>query len=281
MRERIAAARGVLGIALGGFAVAGCAPSHAEQPTPREHKQNQRTQTTERKVDPKADELLRRMSENLATAPALQFDADHTMEMVTDDGEVVQYVAGSRVAIQRPNKARSDRTGKFADATLYYDGKKLTIYGKRMNMFASKDAPPTLDAALDFARDTLDLEAPAADLVYSDVYTGLIEDVVSGRDLGKEPIGDRMCHHLAFRGNETDWQIWIEDTPRALPCRYVITSKKEKGSPSFAVAFSNWRVGQKLPASHFTFTPPPGATQIDFLPRGGDAQRTTTGANTP
>ena len=97
------------------------------------------------------------------------------------------------------------------------------------------------------------------------VYGGLMEGVESGTYVGLEPIGDRMCHHLAYRGDETDWQIWIEDGPRALPCRYVITSKTLKGSPEFAVAFKNWDVAPNLTAEQFQFTPPPGATEIEFL----------------
>src|SRR5678815_1576127 len=101
---------------LGLFAIAGCSAALAEDA---------------KKVDQKADELLRKMSKSLAEASSYQFDADHVLEVVTPDGETLQFVARSRVSVQRPNKARSDRIGPIADATLYYDGKRITIYGKR------------------------------------------------------------------------------------------------------------------------------------------------------
>lgn len=217
------------------------------------------------KVDPKADELLHRMSDSLAATKRFQFDADHVLEAVTEEGEMLQFVAASRVSVERPNRARSDRLGAIADATLYYDGDSITIYGKRAGLYATKEAPGTLDEALDFTRDELALEAPAADLLYSDVYGGLMEDVVSGRYVGLEPVGGRMCHHLAYRGNETDWQIWIEDNPRAFPCRYVIRSKTVKGAPTFQVAFSGWNANPKLAADFFDFKPPTNAKQIEFL----------------
>jgi len=217
------------------------------------------------KVDPKADELLHKMADALAKTKSFQFDADHALEVVTSEGETLQFVARSRVAVKRPNQIRSDRVGAVADATLYYDGKNMTIYGKRTNLYATAAAPPTIDAAIDFARDELGLEAPAADLVYSDVYGGLMEDVVSGTYIGLEPMGNRMCHHLAYRGQETDWQIWVEDGARALPCRYVIRSKNVKGTPTFQVAFDNWRIAPTLAANYFEFKPPKGATQIEFL----------------
>src|SRR5262245_16572020 len=151
--------------------------------------------------------------------------------------------------------------------TLYYDGKHVTLFGKRTQYYATMDAPDNIDAAIDFARDQLGLDAPAADLLYADAYKGLMENVQTGRYIGNEPVGDRMCHHLAYHGATTDWQIWIEDGPRPLPCRYVITSTDVKGQPELVVAFARWDTAPHLAANTFDFTPPSGATQIPFLNR--------------
>ncbi len=218
-----------------------------------------------RKIDEKADNLLRKMSKDLADTKSFRFDARHVTEVVTKDGQKLEMLADSNLTIQRPNKLRSERTGAIADVTLYYDGDNITIAGNRRNLYATAQAPKNLDEAIDFARDELGLEAPGADLLTSDVYSGLMEDVVAGMYVGLEPVGDRMCHHLAYRANETDWQIWIDDGARALPCRYTITSKKVKGSPEYSVDLTNWDVNPKIDDAKFTFTPPPDAMKIDFL----------------
>jgi hypothetical protein len=228
-------------------------------------KPSKTAKTGKAKVDPKADELLRAMSADLVAAKSFQVDAKHVHEVVTDEGQKLQVLAQARIAAKRPNMLRSDRTGAIADLTLYYDGKNLTIYGKKTKMYASAPAPGTIDKAIEFARDELGLEAPGADLLYSDVYEGLMSDVVSGEYLSIEPVGDRMCHHLAYRGSETDWQIWIEDGDQALPCRYVITSKNVEGQPQYSVELDNWNVSTELAADHFAFTPPKDATKIEFL----------------
>jgi hypothetical protein len=167
--------------------------------------------------------------------------------------------------VQRPGKLRSDRRGRYGDVTLYFDGKDLTVYSKRENLYATAKAPNTIDEMIDFARRELALEAPAADLMYSDPYAALMEDVVSGRYIDQALIDGRTCHHLAYRGNETDWEIWIEDGPRALPCRFVITSKNVKGSPAYTVETHNWKVDPPLPEKLFTFAPPRNAGKIDFV----------------
>jgi hypothetical protein len=216
-------------------------------------------------VEPKADALLRKMSTDLADMKAFRFTTDSVMEVVTRQGERIQSVAESTVSVQRPNKLRVDRMGPLGGAMVYYDGSTLTVYGKRDNLYATAQAPGTLDETIDFARDRLAIDAPGADLLYSNPSAVLTEDVVSGRYLGIEPVGDRMCHHLAFRGNETDWQLWVEDGPRALPCRFVIVSKRETGKPQYAVTTSGWAASPGFPDETFAFEPPPDAGKIDFV----------------
>jgi hypothetical protein len=216
-------------------------------------------------IEPKADALLRKMSTDLAGMKAFRFKTDSVMEVVTRQGEKIQSIAESTISVQRPNKLRVDRMGPLGGATVFYDGNRLTVYGKRDNLYATAQAPGTLDDTIDFARDRLSLDTPGADLLYSDPAAVLTEDAVSGRYLGIEPVGGRMCHHLAFRGNETDWQLWVEDGPRALPCRFVIVSKREAGKPQYAVNTSEWTVSPGFPDETFAFEPPPDAGKIDFV----------------
>jgi hypothetical protein len=215
-------------------------------------------------VDPKADALLHSMSKTLSEMKSFRFDSSQVMEVVTKDGQKIQGLAETSVSIQRPNKMRVDRMGPLGGGSIYYDGKTFTFYGKRDNMYASAPAPDNLDGMVDFARDKLSIAAPGADLIYGDPYAVLMEDVVSGKYLGEERVGDRTCHHLAYRGHETDWQIWVEDGKGALPCRFVITSKKVTGSPEFMVSTTNWKE-EALDADSFSFKAPDKAIKIDFV----------------
>jgi hypothetical protein len=75
-----------------------------------------------------------------------------------------------------------------------------------------------------------------------------------------------QCHHLAFRAEETDWQIWIENSKTPLPRKFVITSKWTAGAPQFTAVLSDWDVSPQFEEGLFTFVPPAGAEQIGFLP---------------
>jgi hypothetical protein len=223
----------------------------------------------EAKVDPKARSLVQAMSQFLGSQPKLSFRAEGSTEVVLKSGEKVEFDHASTVRVKRPNALRSDREGEIAKLSLFYDGRTFTLAGQEKGNYAVAAAPPNLDEAIDVARQKLGIEAPGADLLYSKPYDALMEDVVSGTYVGKVALDGVPCHHLAFRGNESDWQIWIEDGPRPLPRKLVITSKKVQGEPEFRVALSQWNLAPNFDPTTFRFTPPPGATRIDFLPPQG------------
>ena len=149
---------------------------------------------------------------------------------------------------------------------IYYDGKMITLYGKQVNYYGTIEAPPTIEDAMDHALQSTDLVAPCADLIYRDAYGILTENVRSGRYVGRSSVFGVECHHLAFRGPEVDWQIWIENSKTPLPRKFVITSKWVAGAPQFIGLPTKWDVAPQLKDSLFTFVPPEGTHQIDFFP---------------
>jgi len=224
-------------------------------------------------IDPKADQVLHRMSSYLGSLQTFRLESEAVDELVLKNGQKVQEVSESRIAVKRPNRLRSDRLGPVADVTFRYDGDQFSIFGKRTGMYATTPAPGDLDHAIDAARAKLDIDAPGGDLLYSDPYAVLTEDVYEGTYVGLEPLAGVYCHHLAFRGHDVDWQIWVQDGPQPLPRRYVITSKNDPGQPQFAVDLSHWVPQANVPDAEFTFAPPPGAKKIPFLTRGNTARR--------
>jgi hypothetical protein len=222
-------------------------------------------------VEPEADRLLRKMSEYLAGLERFSVQTESSLEVILRSGQKIQYESPSEALVQRPNKLHAVRKGDFVNQEFYYDGKTLTLYNPDQKYYATVPAPPTIDQAIDFARDSLDVYAPGGDLLYKDAYKVLMEDVVSGLYVGMSVVGGVKCHHLAFRGNEVDWQIWIEDGDKPLPKRFIITTKWMTGAPQFTVLIKNWNLSPKFSEDVFTFVPPEGSQRIDFirLSRGG------------
>jgi hypothetical protein len=216
------------------------------------------------RIDPRADSAVRHMSDYLSGLQSFRFRGASVTDMVTPEGQKVETVADQRVAIKRPNRFRTDRQDPLVDATVRYDGRMISIYGKRTGYYATAPMPPNMSDAVDTLRDRFGIEAPAADLFLEDPYSYLMQDVQVGRYVGIEPIDGVPCHHLAFQGKDVDWQIWIEDGVRPLPRRYSIVSKHDVAQPEFGIMLSDWEPKAPLPDSEFAFTPPPGATRIEL-----------------
>ncbi len=217
------------------------------------------------RIDPEATRQLKQMSDYLSSLRSFRVDTQAVDEAVTKQGQKLQFVADSRISVERPNRLRADRVGPMTHIVFRYDGQHYTVFGKRTGYYAIAPAPATLDAAIDDVRAKYGIDAPAADLFLSRPYDELMDGVRSARYIGVEPIDGVPCHHLAFQGTDTDWQIWIEAGPQPLPRRYVITTKDLKNQPQFTVSLKDWQPNAPIDAREFAFTPPSGAKQIDLL----------------
>jgi len=52
---------------------------------------------------------------------------------------------------------------------------------------------------------------------------------------------------------------WIAQGERPYPCRYVISFKFMNGEPQYSIQVSNWKAGDEVAATDFTFEPPTDA----------------------
>ena len=226
-------------------------------------------------IDPKADQILRKMCDYVAGLKQFSVHTENSLEAILISGEKIQFDSPANLSVSRPNRLRADRKGDIVDQELYYDGKTLTLYNPDKKFYATINAPPTLEEALDFGREVLDVHAPGADFIYKTSYDRLMEDVVSGLYVGMSVFRGIRCHHLAFRGKEVDWQIWVQDGEKPLPRKYVITSKWMAGAPQFTILVKGWNLSPKLTEDMFTFSPPKDAKMIDFIrpSSGGMSQR--------
>jgi len=207
-------------------------------------------------IDPAADRMVKQMTDYLAGLQAFTLRTSVADEVSLKSGEKIAIMSNADIAVQRPNRLRSLQRGSAAGLGIWYDGQHMTVACKSSDGFQTVAAPPALDAAIDGMRKQFDIDAPGADLLYSRPYDILMEQVVSGRYIGRETIDGIPANHVAFRGDQIDWQMWIKDGPQPLPLRYVITTKDAPGHPAFSVQMSDWNTQPSLPPETFSFQPP-------------------------
>jgi hypothetical protein len=216
-------------------------------------------------IDPQADKVLKAMSSYLGGVAAFSMNADIDLEVVLRSGQKLQLSSSAEAVMQRPDKMHIQRQGPITEADIIYDGKALTLYGKQLNVFHQTEAPGTIDDAIRAYEMETGLAAPGADLLFADPYAVLSSGVESSAHLGMSYVEGVECHHLAFREDDTDWQIWIKAGDEPLPMKYVITSKWQTAAPQYQIRFRDWDLQPQIGDDRFVFSPPKGAVPLETL----------------
>jgi hypothetical protein len=226
-------------------------------------------------VDPAAVKILQRMTGYLGGLKQFSVHTQNTLEDLLDSGHRVDFDVSADVTIIRPNRVLAERRGELVDQVFYYNGKTLTLYNPTDKVYATDPAPGTIEELLDFARENLGLMVPAADLVYRNAFGLLMQDVNLAVVVGKTFINGIRCDHLLFSRPGVDFQVWVADTGKPLPMKYVVTDTGTPALISIATVMSDWNTAPKVADDRFTFVPPKGAKQITFMPmkKGSGATR--------
>jgi hypothetical protein len=209
--------------------------------------------------------MLKAMSDYLASQTNVVAAVDSDIEVITPDLQKIQFTSSTEVVLSRPDKLRASRVGGYTEVELVFNGKTLSIFGKNLNAYAEVDAAGSIDQLIDRLRSQTSMEVPGADLLLAKAYDQLSEGVLDAKHIGVGVINGVECEHLAFRNEETDWQLWIQAGPRPIPCKYVITSKTVAGAPQYTLRIKEWKTDVAPAADAFVFKPPADARKVDIV----------------
>jgi hypothetical protein len=222
------------------------------------------------------DDLIA-MARTLAGAERFSFTLHMRYDAVQASGRKVEFSEIRRVQVMRPNRIRVDAVQSDGDERrLLFDGKTLTLFNERENVYSQTQKPGDLDAAVRYAVRELGVRVPLARLFVStlpDELGRLAREVVY---VERSWIGTEPTDHIAGSTPDVDFQMWIGDD--RLLRRLVITYPDAPGEPQMRADFSDWNFAQPASAAIFTFYPPEGAEKIPtLLPAGSKAVGGTTG----
>ena len=216
-------------------------------------------------VDPAAVQKLKQMFEFMDGLQQFSVQTRNVVEDLHVSGHRVDRDMSATVTVKRPNKLRAVRGGGLGEQRFFYDGKTLTLYNPGEKLYATEAAPPTVEKMIDFARETVGVVLPAADLLYRNAFPLLMQDVKLAAVVGRSVIGGVKCDHLLFSRPGVDFQVWVAEGKQPFPCKYVVT---ETGTPvtlSIATVFSDWNTRPAADDGQFTFVSPKGTEKIRFL----------------
>src|SRR5579871_4734686 len=236
----------------------------ASNATPEGRALNRRVELDRVTDSAEAKRMLKAMSDFLGAQKNLSFGFDSVFEVITPNAQKLGLASSGTATLSRPDKIRFARSGGFADYEILYDGKTLTFLGKNANLFTQIAAPGTVDQLIDTLQEKYHRPLPGADLLMTNSYDELMQDVYDSKDLGSGVINGVECDSLAFRKNDVDWQIWIAQGDRPYPCKFVITTKIVSGGPQYTIQFRDWRFGNDAVVDDFAFKNATGAKPVEL-----------------
>jgi hypothetical protein len=125
----------------------------------------------------------------------------------------------------------------------------------------------------DYVYNEYGYTVPTSDLLVDNPHDALLSGIDSGRVVGTATVAGEKCHHLAFRQDNVDWQIWIQAHGQPLPRKLVVVHKLLPESPKWSGTFTTWELNPDLKPEHFKFEAPAGMKQIELLPADEAAEQ--------
>ena len=215
-------------------------------------------------IEQHALDRLKQMSEKLASTKAFTFHANSFIEVPTVTGQFLTLFTDSDIALQRPNKLRVDVSGDVPSFQLYFDGAKLSAFDPYKNLHSVSDPLATIDEMLDYVTTKVHINFPSEDFMYSNPYAVMTKNLTHAIVVGPSRVNGVPCEHFAYMEPSLNWEIWIENGPRALPLRVSMTYKQDTNFPRFMVEYVNWNLNPKLSADTFVFKAPANSKKIEF-----------------
>jgi len=216
-------------------------------------------------VDPEAVRILKRMTDHLAGVQQFSVRSQNIIEDLYASRHRVDYDISGAVTVKRPNKMRFSRAGDW-NQRFFYDGKTMALYNPNEKVYATKPAPDTLEKMIELARENVGIVLPAADLVYRNAFSLLMQDVTLAAVVGKAVINGVKCDHLLFSRPGVDFQVWVAEGEQPWPVKYVVTETGTPARLSITTFLSDWKTAIDVDDAQFVFVPPKGTQAISFIP---------------
>jgi hypothetical protein len=215
-----------------------------------------------------ASAILKRMADFLANAESFTVTIVSQYDSVQRDGQKIEFGESRRLALARPNRLRVDSVRADGERRgLVFNGKKIAAFDLDKKVYASVDKEGTVDEALDYLVDDLDMRVPLAELFSTSLPETLTEGLDEASFVEVARTDGVPCDHIAARGDDIDVQLWIERGERPVPRRVVISYREARGEPQFRADLLDWDLAPGLEDANFAFAPAEGAEQIPFAPQ--------------
>ncbi|MDM0065329.1 DUF2092 domain-containing protein [Variovorax sp. J31P207] len=216
-------------------------------------------------VDTASFQALKDMGTFLQTLKRFRASTSLTGERVLADGQKLLHTASATVDVQRPDRLRARMWSIRSEREIIYDGKTVTLFFPEQKYYSSVEFSGSNGELVKKLEERYGFEVPLSDLFLWGTPAAPVDKIESAMNAGQDLVGGDLCDHYAFRQGDFDWQIWIATGAKPLPRKLVIVNRSDEARPQ-SVSVMDWNLSPAFKESAFRFSPPKGATKIEFVP---------------
>jgi hypothetical protein len=245
----------------------------AEERSPEEQPPNEQSVDGEQSsddapMDAQALGTLNLMAETLAQAQGFSVTIRAGFDVVQDTGQKITFGERRKVTLSRPDRLRVEAEESDGKQTLViYDGKAITVFNPGENVYGQIERAGSVDDAVRYVIQDLGMRLPLALMLVTTLPDELEQRLQSIDYVERNTLTPVPTDHLAGRGADVDFEIWVAAGDTPLPQRLAITYKNEEGAPQYRAEFSDWKLNPDVSQVDLAFNPPDGAQRIPFLVR--------------
>ena len=232
-------------------------------------------------MDSEALDALYLMADTLAQAQGFSVTVRAGFDVVQENGQKITFGERRHFTLSRPDRLRIEAEESDGKKTLItYDGQAITVLNPEENVYGQVEKAGSIDDVIRYVVQDLDIRLPLALLLVTTLPAELDQRLQSIDYVERDVLTDGPTDHLAGRGADVDFEIWLDTGNSHLPQRLAITYKNEEGAPQYRAVFSDWKLNPDVSPVDLAFNPPAGAERIPFLVRvrsQATAQPATTG----
>jgi hypothetical protein len=185
------------------------APGHAQQ-----------TSAANPEMEAQAMAVLKRMAELLTQAQRFNVMVDTGFDVVQDSGQKIEFGETRQIVLRRPDRVRIEATKRNGSKSgMFFDGKDIAVFNTKENVYATVARPGTVDEAIAYFLNDLDMRLPLAELLSSQLAKTLSEHVRAAAYVEPSQIAGVPCDHLALREDQADLQLWVAQGGAVRPTR--------------------------------------------------------------
>jgi len=245
----------------------------SQQPSDGKDSANQQPSDDEQSAeeapfDSEALDDLNIMADTLAQAQGFSVTIRVGFDVVQDNGQKITFGERRQVTLSRPDRLRIEAEESDGKKTLVtYDGQSITVFNPEDNVYGQVEKAGSVDDVIRYVVQDLDIRLPLALLLVTTLPEELDQRLEALDYVERNTLTTAPTDHLAGRGADVDFEVWLDTGDTHLPQRLAITYKNEEGAPQYRAEFSDWKLNPDLSQVDLAFNPPDGAQRIPFLVR--------------